>query len=103
MYSKPKWVGMGNRPVRSAANHSLRWMVLAREEEERKEDRMTARRGLRRESTAGEATGPRQEEETVFRDEAIPLRRVSKRPKEVERDKGGIWRQVWEWGGECRG
>ena len=35
------------------------------------------------------ATGPRQEGETVLRVEAIPFRRVSKWPKEVERDSGG--------------
>jgi hypothetical protein len=29
---------MGNRPVRSAADHSLRWTVLAREDEEGKGD-----------------------------------------------------------------
>jgi hypothetical protein len=80
---------MGNRPVRSAADHSLRWMVWAREEEEEegKEDWRSARRGLMRGSTARGATGPRQEGETVFRVEAIPFRRVSKCPKqEVERD-----------------
>jgi hypothetical protein len=80
---------MQNRPVRSAADHSLRWMVRAREEEERKEDWRSERRGLMRGSTARGATGSRQEEETVFRDEAIPFRRISKCSKEVERDSGG--------------
>ncbi len=75
--------------MRSAADHSLRWMVRAREEEEGKEDWRSARRGLMRGSIARGATGPRQEGETVFRVEAIPFRRVSKCPKEVERDSGG--------------
>ncbi len=39
-------------------------------------------------STSRGATGPRQEGETDFRVEAIPFRRVSKCPKEVERDRG---------------
>ena len=82
---------MGNRPVRSAADHSLRWTVLAREEEEGKDDWRSARRGLMRGRTFRGATGPRQEEETVFRVEEIPFRRVSKCPKEVESDKGGYF------------
>jgi len=76
--------------VRSAADHSLRWMVRALEKEEGKEDWRSARRGLVRGSTLRGATGPRQEGETDFRVEAIPFRRVSKCPKEVERDRGGI-------------
>ena len=80
-------VGIGNR---SAADHSLRWMVRALEKEEGKEDWRSARRGLVRGSPSRGATGPRQEGETDFRVEAIPFRRVSKCPKEVERDRGGI-------------
>jgi hypothetical protein len=85
LIAKPRWDGMGNHPVRSAADHSLRWMVRAREEEEGKEGWRSARRGLTRGSTARGATGPRQEGEMVLRVEAIPFRRVSKCPKEVER------------------
>jgi hypothetical protein len=80
---------MGNRPVRSAANHSLRWTVLAREEEEGKDDWRSTRRGLTRGRTFNGATGPRQEGETVLRVEEIPLRRVSKCPNEVDSDSGG--------------
>ncbi len=80
---------MGNRPVRSAADHSLRWTVLVREEEEEKDDWRSTRRGLARGRTVRGATGPRQEGETVLRVEEIPFRRVSKCPKEVDRDSGG--------------
>ncbi len=67
------------------------WTVLAREEEEGKDDWRSARRGLTRGRKFRGATGPRQEEEAVFRVEEIPFRRVSKCPKEVEKDSVGYF------------
>ena len=80
---------MGKRPVRSAAVHSLRETVQEREEPGGKAEEDEARRELTREGGDLESTRPRQDEGTFFREEAIPLRRVSRCPKDVERESGG--------------
>jgi hypothetical protein len=82
---------MGNRPVRSAADHSLRWVVRAREEKVGKEDWMSARRGLMRGNIAEGVAGPRQEGETVFRDEAIPFSQVVQVPERSRERLGGVF------------
>ena len=65
-------------------------MVLAREALVGKEDWRASMRGLVRERTDMLDTGPRQEAGGSFlRVEAIPFRRVSRCPNEVDRDSGG--------------
>ena len=65
-------------------------MVLAREALVGKEDCRASRRGLVRGRTDTGETGPRQEAGGPFlRVEVIPLRRVSRCPKEVDRESGG--------------
>ena len=64
-------------------------MVLAQEALVGKEDWRASMRGLVRGRTDMLETGPRQEGDIVLRVEAMPFRRVSKWPKEVDRDKGG--------------
>ncbi len=84
---------MGKRPERSAADHSLRWTVWAREWLGGKESWMAARRRLARRDGGREATGPRQEGGIFGWDEDMPLRSKSKCPNEVDKDRGDIWRQ----------
>ena len=79
---------MGKQPVRSAAVHSLREMVRERVESEGKAEVEEARRELVRDGGDAAVTGPRQDSVTLRREDAIPLRRVSRWPKEVERDRG---------------
>jgi hypothetical protein len=65
-------------------------MVLEREALVGKEDWRASMRGLVRGRPDTLETGPRQEAGGLFlRVDAIPLRRVSKCPKEVDKDKGG--------------
>ena len=75
--------------MRSAAVHSLRLMVRERVASEGKEDIEEARRELDREGRESVVTRPRKDGEILRREEAIPLRRVSRWPKEVERERGG--------------
>ena len=81
--------GDGKRPVRSAAVHSLRQMVRERVASEGKEKVEEARRELERDGRESVVTRLRQDEEILGREDAIPLRRVSRWPKEVERERGG--------------
>jgi hypothetical protein len=51
--------------------------------------------GLARRVGGREATGPRQEGGIFGRDEDIPLRRKSKCPNDVNRDRGGYLATRW--------
>ena len=75
--------------MRSAAVHSLRQMVRERVASEGKEKVEEARRELERDGRESVVTRLRQDEEILGREDAIPLRRVSRWPKEVERERGG--------------
>ncbi len=75
--------------MRSAAVHLLRQMVRERVASEGKEKVEEARRELERDGRESVVTRPRQDEEILRREDAIPLRRVSRWPKEVERERGG--------------
>ena len=75
--------------MRSAAVHSLRQMVRERVASEGKEKVEEARQELERDGRESVVTRPRQDEEILRREDAIPLRRVSRWPKEVERERGG--------------
>jgi hypothetical protein len=84
---------MGNRPVRSTAVHWLRWIVRdlhVRGESKGNEAKQVLVRG-EGEVKVGEAgmTGSRRVEGASFRVNAMPRRRVSKWPREVEIDSGG--------------
>ena len=75
--------------MRSAAVHSLRQIVRERVASEGKEKVEEARRELERDGRESVVKRLRQDEEILRREDAIPLRRVSRRPKEVERERGG--------------
>ena len=75
--------------MRSAAVHLLRQMVRERVASEGKEKVEEARRELERDGRESVVTRLRQDEEILGREDAIPLRRVSRWPKVVERERGG--------------
>jgi hypothetical protein len=77
IYSCPREEGMGNRPVRSAADHAWREIVRAVE----------SRGGGTLSDRARHVEGG----ERVV--DAIPCRSVSRCPKAVERDRGGNLRR----------
>ena len=91
-YSYPPLEGTGKRPVRSAADQSLRGLGLVvryhvRQWEARGESRgKGARRALVRGETEGQATELRMEEEIWRRVEERPLRSRSRCPYELERE-----------------
>ena len=84
---------MGKRPVRSPAVHWLRWIVrdlhVSGEAKGNEARRVLVRgEGEVKVGVAGK-TRSRRVEGADFRVEAIPRRRVSKWPREVEIDSGG--------------
>ncbi len=69
---------MGKRPVRSAAVHSLRGMVRERVASGGKAEIEEARRELVRDGRDTADTEPRQYSGILRREDAIPLRKVSR-------------------------